>query len=49
MRFDRIAVWTLIKVCMLCNIAAARFLTKYPLTNACSFTIPFKALNAFLA
>lgn len=41
--------WIRKRVCTLCSHSDVRFLSISPLTNACSFTSPFKALRAFLA
>lgn len=48
-RCDRTVVCALIRACMLINVAAARFLTRNPLTKACNLTNPLNARSAFLA
>ena len=43
------AVWALKRACILWRVAAALFLTRNPLTTACSLTSPLRARRAFLA
>ena len=48
-RWYRTLVCALIRACIPWRVAAARFLTRKPLTSACNLTSPLRARCAFLA